>query len=39
MIDGTSCICSDLDSNLVAVADADWNTAKGCIISYIITHL
>ena len=31
-------MCSDLDSCLVAVADAHWNTAKGCEMSYIIPH-
>ena len=31
-------MCSDLDSCLVAVADAHWNIAKGCEMSYIIPH-
>ena len=35
-------MCSDLDSCLVAVADAYWNTAKGCVtkgcvMSFIMT--
>ena len=31
-------MCSDPDSYLVQVADAYWNVAKGCVMSYIITH-
>ena len=31
-------MCSDLDSCLVAATDADWNTSKGCKITYIIPH-
>ena len=31
-------MCLDLDSCLVPVADVDWNTAKECVMSYVITH-
>ena len=31
-------MCSDVDSCLTLVADAYWNTAKGCEMSYIIPH-
>ena len=31
-------MCLYLDSCLVATADAYWNTAEGCEMSYIIPH-
>ena len=31
-------MCSDPDSYMVPVANADWNIAKACVMSYIITH-